>query len=272
MEHESMHGEKIRKESGMFKGRKPINGAPYWYNTPYKKLDFEWTIEEKLMIDRFCEKIQKNIDEEGGMTPLERWNAAVYGKEKDRMLVAVSTLTTYPTKTLDSHADALKPIDLYKFPKLWIIGHLATVARYKLDYANFHNINYGEDMWGGQSNMIDYGNPIIEPPYPVQSIEDLEGMPVPDPYKDGLYSGYLWANAEYRRILDEHKLSFPLWGSICPGPDLLVMMGMTGWTEFAVFLRRKPEMIRKAVGIGAEFLDKFGKAMIDVAKPDGIYM
>jgi hypothetical protein len=150
----------------MFKGRQPIIGAPYWYNTPFDKLDFEWSREEKILIDSFCEKIQKNIDEEGGMTPLERWNALVWGKEKDRVLVTVSTLTNYAARTLDSHADAIKPIEAYKYPKLWILAHLATVARFGLDYANFHNINYGEDMWGGQSRMIDYGNPIIEPPYP----------------------------------------------------------------------------------------------------------
>ncbi len=256
----------------MFKGRQPIKGAPYWYNTPYKKLDFEWTTEEKLLIDRFCERIQKNIDEEGGMTPRERVHALLWGKDKDRVVACVQTLTTYITKTLDSHADAIKPVDAYKFPKLWIIGHLATIARYKLDYANFHNINYGEDMWGGQSNMIDYGNPIIESNYPVKSMEDLEGMPVPDPYKDGLYPGYLWANAEYRRILDEHKLAIPIWGSICPGPDLLMMMGMTGWSEFAVFLRRKPELIKKGMDIAQEFLIKFGKAMIDVCSPEAYYM
>ena len=256
----------------MWKGRKPIGGAPYWYDTPYDKLDFEWTPEEKLMLDRFCEQIQKNIDEEGGMTPRERVLALLYGKDKDRVVACTQTLTTYITKTLDSHCDAIKPIDAYKFPKLWVMAHLATIARYKLDYANFHNINYGEDMWGGQSRMIDYGNPIIEPPYPIKSMEDLEGMPVPDPYTDGLYPGYLWANAEYRRILDEHNLPIPIWASMCPGPELLVMMGMTGWTEFAMFLRKNPELIRKALDISQEFNLRLGKAMIDVCRPEAMYM
>ena len=256
----------------MWKGRKPIEPTPYWYNTPYDKLDFEWTPEEKLLLDRFCEQIQKNIDEEGGMTPRERVLALVWGKEKDRVVACTQTLTTYITKTLDSHADAIKPGDAYKFPKLWVLGHLATVARYKLDYANFHNINYGEDMWGGQSRMIDYGNPIIEPPMPIKTMEDLEGMSVPDPYKDGLYPGYLWANAEYRRIIDEHNLPIPIWGSICPGPDLLVMMGMTGWAEFGVILRRNPDLIKKGMDIGTEFLCKFGNALIDEARPEAIYM
>src|SRR4030043_419513 len=111
----------------MFKGRKPIGSAPYWYNTPFKKLDFEWTTEEKLLIDRFCEKIQKNINEEGGMTPRERVMALFYGKDKDRVVACTQTLTTYISKTLDSHPDALKPIDCYRFPKLWVMAHLATI-------------------------------------------------------------------------------------------------------------------------------------------------
>jgi hypothetical protein len=120
--------------------------------------------------------------------------------------------------------------------------------------------------------MIDYGNPIIEPPMPIKTMEDLEGMPVPDPYKDGLYPGYIWANAEYRRIIDEHNLPIPIWGSICPGPDLLVMMGMTGWAEFGVILRRNPDLIKKGMDIGTEFLCKFGNALIDEARPEAIYM
>jgi hypothetical protein len=87
-----------------------------------------------------------------------------------------------------------------------------------------------------------------------------------------LYPGYLWANREYRRILEEHNLPLPLWTSICPGPDLLMMMGMTGWTEFSMFLRRKPELIRKGMDIATEFLIGFGKSMIDECSPDGIWM
>ena len=49
-----------------WKGRKPIIDAPYWYNTPLEKLDFEWSREEKVLIDHYCDQVQKNIDEEGG--------------------------------------------------------------------------------------------------------------------------------------------------------------------------------------------------------------
>ena len=256
----------------MWKGRQDIIGAPYWYNTPLDELDFEWTPDEKLMIDRFCEKIQQNIDEEGGMTPRERLNAMFYGKEKDRMVVMAQVMTTYSSRTLDSHADAIKPIDAYQYPKIWVMAHLATIARLKTDYANFHNINYGEDMWGGLSRMIDYGNPILEPPMPVKTMDDIEGMPIPDPYKDGLYPGYIWANREFRRILTEHDLPLPVWGSICPGPDLLVMMGMTGWMEYPNLLRKDPELLKQACAIGTEFIKVFGKAVIDECSPEGIYM
>ncbi|TAK34923.1 MAG: hypothetical protein EPO21_07955 [Chloroflexota bacterium] len=256
----------------MFRGRKPIIGAPYWYNTPLDELDFEWTTEEKLEIERYCEKILKNIEAEGGMTPRERWNACLWGKDKDRMLMAVPLNNVYTAKTLDSAADAMKPIDLYQYPKLWIKSHLATVARFGLDYPTVHNINYGEDMWGGQSRMIEYGNPILDGKPPITCLEDLEGMPIPDPRKDGLYPGYLWANRELRRIFDEYKLPLPQVGSICPGPTLLPMMGMLGWTEFTIGLRKNPELVRKCMDISNEFLIGFGKAFIDEVAPDSIYM
>ena len=50
----------------MWKGRLPMKGAPYWYNTPIEDLDFEWSHEDKVEIERYCTKILKNIEEEGG--------------------------------------------------------------------------------------------------------------------------------------------------------------------------------------------------------------
>ncbi|TAK27652.1 MAG: hypothetical protein EPO21_23740 [Chloroflexota bacterium] len=256
----------------MWKGRKPLIGAPYWYNTPLDQLDFEWTFEEKLEIERYAEKIRKNIEEEGGMTPLERFNAWLWGKDKDRQVMIVPLNSVYIAKTLDSAADAIKPIDVYRYPKLWVKAHLATIARFGLDYPTIHNINYGEDMWGGQSRMIEYGNPVIEGKPPITCLEDLEGMPIPNPYKDGLYPGYLWANRELKRIFNEYYLPLPIQASICPGPTLLVMMGMMGWTEFSMGLKKNPELVRKCLDISLEFLIGFGKAMIDEVSPETIYM
>lgn len=256
----------------MWKGRLPIKNAPYWYNTPLEDLDFEWSHEEKLELELYCEKILENIREEGGMTPLERWEAYAWGKDKDRMWFSVPVNNVYIARTLDSGANAVRPIHMHQYPKLMIKGQLATTARFGMDYLHTHNINYGEDMWGGQSKMIEYGNPILEGKPPIKDFEDMEGMPVPDPYKDGLYPGYVWAHRELRRIIDEYELPIPLFASICPGPALMVMMGMMGWAEFYMGLKKKPELTRKCQEIATEWLIEFGKAMIDEAKPDSVYM
>jgi hypothetical protein len=256
----------------MWKGRLPIKNAPYWYNTPLEDLDFEWSYEEKLELELYCERILKNIEEEGGMTPLERWEACAWGKDKDRMFFSVPTNNVYTAKTLDSGADAIRPIHTHQFPKLMVKSHLATFARFRLDFPCTHNINYGEDMWGGQSKMIEYGNPVLEGDPPIKDWEDIEDMPVPDPYKDGLYPGYIWGMRELRRIIDEYKVPIPVMGSICPGPPLMVMMGMMGWAQFMVGLRKKPELTERCQEIAADWLIGFGKVMIDEARPDAVYM
>ncbi|MFC2018174.1 hypothetical protein ACFLTQ_02605 [Chloroflexota bacterium] len=97
----------------MFKGTLPIKNAPYWYNAPFAELDFDWTTEEKLEIERYCEKILKNIEDEGGMTPLERFWALMHGKDKDRMFMGSPFNNPYSVRALDSAADAMKPIDMY---------------------------------------------------------------------------------------------------------------------------------------------------------------
>ncbi len=248
-----------------------LEGAPDWYGTPLDELNFEWSPEEKLEIERYCQKILKNV-EEAEMTPLERFKATLEGKPRDRVLINVLYGNVYGARTLDSAADALKPIDVYRNPKLWVKAHLATVARFGLDYPTLHNINYAEDMWGGQSKMIEYGNPVLDGAPPIKSMEDLEGMPIPDPRKDGLYPGYLWANRELRRIINEYELHLPMWGSVCPGPPLLVMMGMMGWTEFSIGLVKNQELVRKCLEIATEFYIGLGKALIEEASPEGMYM
>ena len=256
----------------MWEGRLPIAGAPYWYNTPMEDLDFEWSPEEKVEIERYCEKIKKNIEEEGGMTPRERLRATFFGEDKDRMTFGYNGANVYPPRVLDSYSDAIKPIDVYRYPKLLVKSQMATVARFGLDWAFFHNINYGEDMWGGQSKMIEYGHPVLSGSPPIKTMEDLEGMPIPDPYKDGLYPGYLWAMREYKRILDEYEIPHPIWGSICVGPTLTAQMAMLGWAEFVIALRKNPELARKCLEIVTEWLIRYGKAQIDESRPDLIQM
>jgi uroporphyrinogen-III decarboxylase len=251
-----------------------LEGAPDWYGTPLDELNFEWSHEEKLEIERYCEKILQNIEEEGGMTPLERFKATLEGKLRDRVLINVLYGNVYGARTLDSAADALKPIDVYRNPKLWVKVHLATVARFKLDYANPFEISYGEEFWGGNAKMIEYGSPAVIGEPPIRSVEDLEGLVVPDPTKDGLFPGYLWSLRELRRICDEYGLSkvMPIFARICGDPHSIAMLYMMGWAPFARGLRRNPELCRRCLELATEWEIRYGQAVIDAAKPQALYM
>lgn len=199
----------------------PMVNAPDWYGTHLDKLDFEWGKEEELEIERYAEKILKNISEED-MTPLDRFKAHVWArpedtKNADRKLLGVFTAIVYCVRTLDGYADALKPIDLFRNPKLMVKAELATVARFREDFPSVANISYTEDLWGGRAKLIDYGNPspIGEPA--VKTMEDLERlkkMPLPDPFSGGLYPGWLWYNREMRRVFTKYKIPMPIWASI----------------------------------------------------------
>jgi hypothetical protein len=111
-----------------------MKDAPDWYGTPLDKLHFEWSREEEVEIERYCAKTLKNIEEEGGMTPLERFKATFEGKPRDRALLYVLHGNVFGSKVLDSEANAIKPIDIYQHPKLWVKLNLAVVARFKLDF------------------------------------------------------------------------------------------------------------------------------------------
>ena len=262
----------MAKEKAVTKKEVAMEGAPYWYGTPFKELDFEWSPEEKLEIERYCEKILKNIAEAGEeMTPLERWKANMAGKPKDRQLMITHMKPVRVARVLDAYADALKPIDVYRNPKLLVKAMLAGVARFKLDYTCFANISYTEDLWGGRAKLIEYGNPCPVGEPPIKSMKDLEGLEVPDPYKVGLYPGWLWICREIRRIVDQYRLPLPVWVSMCPGPAEVAIQGMMGWTPFVIALRKNPELARACADLGHQWNLKFARALIDVARPEGIY-
>jgi len=250
-----------------------LKGAPGWYGTPLNELDFQWSPEEEREIARYCEKILENVAEEE-MTPLERFQATFEGKPRDRVLMAVLYGNVYGVRTLDSAADALKPVDVYRNPKLWVKVHLATVARFKLDYANPFEISYTEEFWGGNAEMIDYGSPAVVGDPPIRSVEDLEGLVVPDPTKDGLFPGYLWALRELRRIYDEYGLSqvLPIFARICGDPHSIAMLYMMGWVPFARGLRKDPALCRRCLELATEWEIRYGQAVIDAARPQALYM
>jgi hypothetical protein len=228
-------------------------------------LDFQWSPEEKLEIERYCEKIHKNIAEEE-MTPRQRFAATIAGKEKDRCFITTLPMNVYAVRTLDSAADALKPIDVYRNPKLLVKAHLAFTARFKADICFPYTLAYTEDLWGAKSKLIDYGNPVMVGDPPIKTVADLEGLEIPDPYKHGLYPGYLWAVREIKKILVEHdlddKMEFQV--STCPDAVAIAMLGMTSISGLMIASRRDPELCQKCVDMADEFLLKYCQAVADL--------
>ena len=249
-----------------------MEGAGPYYGIPLDKLHLEWSPEEELEIERYCEKILKNVAEEE-INPKERFRATIEGKTRDRESMGCWFFPLYAIRTLDSAADALKPIDNYRYPKLLVKSHLATVARFKLDQLNIDAIGYGEEIWGANAKMIEYGNPVVDGDLPVKSVADLEGLEVADPMKHGMFPQYLWFGKEVRRIFTKYGLDkvIPITMSFCPGPDASALMHMVGWAPYMISLRKNPELCKRATALGAEWSIKYGKAIAEEVKPDAMF-
>ena len=241
-----------------------LEGAPHWYGTPLEQLEFEWSHEEKLELERYCQKILRNVAEEE-MTPRERFEATMAGKERDRLLIESLYFNVYAVRTLDSAANALKPIDVCRYPKLLVKAHLATVARFALDFPTLYPISYTHELWGGKAEMMEYGNPRMIGDAPIKSVADLESIEVPDPKKDGLYPGYLWACREMKRVFTKYGVDkvMPLWVSVI-GPMGTAMMSMVGWARFMIAARKDTELCRRTMDLATEWVIRLGQAMIDM--------
>jgi len=135
-----------------------LEGAPDWYNTPLDQLHWDWTKEEEKELERYCEKILQNSEEEE-MTPMQRFEATWEGKERDRLPIEVSVQVPFATRSLDSWADTLHPADLYRHPKLHVKAWLATAARFKLDIIYVYVITFTETLWGGNAKLGEYAAP-----------------------------------------------------------------------------------------------------------------
>jgi len=194
------------------------------------------------------------------------------GKPTDRKLMAISHVVIYATRTLDSYADAVKPIDVYRHPKLLVKAMLATVARYKLDYPNLHSIIYNDDLFGGRAKMIECGQPVMVGEPPIKSMADLEGVEAPDPKSFGLNPGWLWAIREVRRFIDEYRLPLPVWVSLGTDPPCTAILAMMGWAPFLKALRKQPELARRCCDLALEYDIKLAQTLIELARPDGMYV
>ncbi|TAK33181.1 MAG: hypothetical protein EPO21_13625 [Chloroflexota bacterium] len=249
-----------------------MENGPEWYGKPLDELHFEWSREEELELERYCEKILKNAEEEE-MTPLQRYEATWQGKDKDRLHIEVKYNVPYAVRTLDSFADAIKPGDVYKRPKLHVKAHLATAARFKLDIINVYTICYTEELWGADGRMIEYGTPQQVGGPPIKTMEDIESVEVADPKKHGLYPGYLWAAKELMRIMRKYGADkvLPVEVSYCGDPLGTVHLGMTGFGPGMVMAKKNPELFKACMDKAAEWSIKFGIAVKEL-NPNGMYL
>lgn len=253
--------------------RTKINGgimedAPDWYDMPLEQLDFQWTPEEKLEIERYCEKIHKNISQEE-MTPCQRLQALIEGKPKDRQFVHFLSSTVHNTRVYDGGSDIIKISDIERNPKLWVKAHLFPLARFGSDNVFLHPMSYTEEIWGGRARMIEMGQPIqVEPA--IKTMADLENTEVPDPRSAGLFPGFLWAVREIRRIFDEYDLTgvVPLLGGMGPLLDGVVSLGMTGIGQFLILVRKNPELCQRATDLALEWNKRLAKEMHELCQPD----
>ncbi|MCL5736765.1 MAG: hypothetical protein M1274_14510 [Actinobacteria bacterium] len=249
-----------------------MENAPDWYGKSLDELDFEWSTEEELELERYCEKIIKNAEEEE-MTPLQRYDATWAGKEKDRLHFEMKYFGPVCARVLDSFADAVKPGDLYKRPKLHVKAHLAFAARYKIDIINVSPICYTEEFWGGNGRMIDYGTPQQVGGPPITKIEDIESCEVPDPTKHGLYPGLLWTVREIMRVMAKHGADkvLPIESNFCGDPLGTIASGMLGFGPALVAARKDLELFKACMEKATQWSIKWGNA-VKTLQPNGMYM
>lgn len=241
-----------------------MKGAPDWYGTPLDELAFEWSPEEELELEGYCQRILKNVAEEE-MIPRQRFEATLEGRARDRLLIQACYFNPYAVRTLNASGQILKPADVCRDPKLLVKAHLATLSRFALDLPALYPVSYTHELWGGKAQMMEYGNPGMVGDPPIKSVADLESIEAPDPRKDGLYPGYLWACREIKRIFTQYGVDkvMPLWVSMI-GPLGTAMESMVGSTEFMVAARKNPELCRRTMNLATEWVMKLGQALTDM--------
>ena len=182
-------------------------------------------------------------------------------------------MPNYAIRTLDSYADAIAPGDQYKRPKISVLAHLATTARYKLDIVNWYMWAYTEELWGRDARMMDYATPqgIGDPP--IMTMEDVESVEVADPKKHGIFPGYLWAARETINILKKYDLydKMPIVLSFCGDPLGTMHLGMTGFAHGMSVVRKDPEFFKACMDKATEWCIRLGKAVKEF-NPTAVYV
>lgn len=252
------------------------NAGPYYGKSLEELEQLEelntWSPEEERLLSRCCERIAENCHKQP-MTPFERYKATFAGEERDRLLVEVFPMINYLPRLLDCFSESLKPIDCYQLPKLMVIANIAFVARYNPDILLCGPLSYGENLYGCDSRLIEFGNPVHIGEMPIKTEEDLEGLEVPDPTKHGFYPQYLWWIRETRRQFDKYGLSgvMPIQGSHCHGPDGFTAGHLLGYNQLMKAFRKQPELVKKTMYFATEWQKKLGVAVTNVGKVDYSY-
>jgi len=238
-----------------------MEDAPKWFNTPWTKLDFPFSEEEELEIERYCQKIKQNIEKDK-MTPWERWNAMVNGQEVDMIHVQIHPETTYSIKALDGYADAVKPIDSFKHPKLFLKAHLASIARFGSFVPQIYSYSYGESEWGGKAKYLERAHPVMIEPG-VKTPEDVDRLVVPDPRKDGAYPGMLWMIHNMKAAFKKYGLGemIPVGASCCTPPEWIVGQSMRGLKAGFLEPMKNPDLWHKEIRKTTDFAIQYAKAL-----------
>jgi hypothetical protein len=109
--------------------------------------------------------------------------------------------------------------------------------------------------------------------FPVKTLEDIEGVEVPDPKKHGLYPGYLWASREMMRIMKKYGVDkvMPVTLSFCGDMIGTVHLSMTGFTYGLQLPKKDPELFKVCMDKATEWTIKFGNAVKEL-NPNGMYL
>jgi len=248
-----------------------VNPPPWWptFVPP------QFSEEELLEIERFCQKIVDNIAKSGErLTPLERWRATRNFEELDRPFLASATFNNITAKALDCFSGSLKPgIDLYWYPKLCLKGHLAWAAAFAPDDVAPYNFSYGLDAeFGGRSKskLVPYAAPAwVTPPIDLAHLEeDLARIHTPDVYRDGFFPPHLWLVRKLKEFMMKYGAYdvMPIHASFCAMPEAGGIIA--GMKEGIKLNKTNPDLYERLAKVVLPYTISLGRAIWDILDPN----
>lgn len=228
----------------------------YWDWTPP-----EFSEEEELFLERLAMKVKENAAQEE-MTPFDRLVAADSGKMPDRVpLFSGEGESLANVRVLDCWANALKVIDMYRYPKVNLIAQLAWIATFGHDAVTPYTLCYGEAEWGGKVKYLENGSPVLDEPA-LKDPAAVDELVIPDPKKDGRYPAYLWLVRQIREWVDKYEVPILIEASICTGPATTAGL-LRGWKDLLIDMRRNTDLVHKLVQKTSDFTIRYGNAVVE---------